>query len=213
MAANPIYPALITSRLTRIYDPFIRIFIPEMQIKRDLIETAHISGGQQVLDLGAGSGTLAIMVKQAHPDARVVALDSDPEILSIARRKASRFGVELSFEPGNVVSLPFSDQSFDRVISSLVMSLLDRETKQLAIQEACRVLKADGEIAIADFSRPQTRWGRMVSPLVRRFEPIADNLDGLIPVLIRQAGFINVVEPRRYNTLFGTITILSGCKP
>jgi hypothetical protein len=53
----------------------------------------------------------------------------------------------------------------------------------------------------------------MVAPLVRRFEPISDNLDGLLPVLFRGAGFVNIAETRRYATLFGTISILSGQKP
>ncbi len=56
----------------------------------------------------------------------MIGLDSDPEILSIAREKASRSGVEITFEPGNATRLPYSDQTFDRVLSTLVMSLLSR---------------------------------------------------------------------------------------
>lgn len=207
------YPALLLDWLTPIYDLFARLLMPEKRFKRDLIAHARLAPGHRVLDLGVGTGTLAIMIKQIQPEAQVIGLDSDPEILSIALEKASRSGVEITFEPGNAVALPYSDQSFDRVLSTLVMSLLSSEEKTLAIREAYRILRRGGELHITDFGQPHTRWGRMVAPLVRRFEPIADNLDGRLPVLFQDAGFVNIAETRRYATLFGTISILSGQKP
>ena len=213
MAHDHGHPALLLDWLTPAYDLFARLLIPEKRFKRDLIARARIAPGYHVLDLGAGTGTLAIMVKQIQPDAQVIALDSDPEIILIARDKVSRSGVEISFEPGNAVALPYPDRSFDRVLSTLVMSVLSRDEKMLAICEAYRVLRSGGELQIADFSSPHTGWGRMVAPLVRRFEPISDNLAGLLPVLFQSAGFVNITETRRYATLFGTISILSGQKP
>lgn len=213
MTGDNHYPALLLDWLTPIYDLFARIFIPEEQLKRDLIDHAHIAPGHRVLDLGAGTGTLAIMIKKLQPEAQVTGLDSDPAILSIAREKASRLGTEIAFEVGNATSLPYPDWSFDRVLSSLVMSVLRGKEKSLAIQEAYRVLRRGGELHIADFGQPHTGWGRMVAPLVRRFEPISDNLDGFLPVLFRGGGFVNIAETRRYSTLFGTISILSGQKP
>jgi ubiquinone/menaquinone biosynthesis C-methylase UbiE len=207
------YPALLSGWLTPFYDFFARHFMPEMHIKRDLIALACIAPGQRVLDLGAGTGTLAIMIKQIQPEAQVIGLDGDMEILSIAREKASRSGVEIAFETGNAVALPHAGKTFDCVLSTLVMSLLSRELKTLAIREAYRVLRRGGELYITDFGQPHTWWGRLVAPLVRRFEPIADNLDGLLPDLFQDVGLINVAETRRYATLFGTISILSGQKP
>jgi hypothetical protein len=93
------------------------------------------------------------------------------------------------------------------------MSVLDSEQKRLAIREAYRVLKEDGEIHIADFGPPHTRWGKWVAPKVRRFEPVAGNLDGILPVLYREAGFEEVTEGERFATIFGTLSILSGTKP
>jgi len=213
MSHDHSYPALLLDRLTPIYDLFVRLLIPEKWLKRDLIAQAYIVPGQRVLDLGAGTGTLAIMIKQIQPEAQVIGLDGDPGILSIAREKASRAGVEISFEPGKAGSLPFSNHIFDRVLSTLVMSLLSRDEKTLAIQEAYRVLKPDGELHIADFGPPHTGWGKKVAPLVRRFKPISDNLDGILPDLFQNAGFVDIVETRRYATLFGTISTLSGQKP
>jgi ubiquinone/menaquinone biosynthesis C-methylase UbiE len=207
------YPALLNDRFTPIYDFFAKLFLPEMQFKRALIDHARIAPGQRVLDLGAGTGTLAIMIKQTQPKAQVIGLDGDPKVITIAREKASRSGTDIDFELGNAAALPYSDQSFDRVLSTLVMSVLNREQKTLAIRDSYRVLKRGGELYIADFSQPHTWWGRMVAPRIRRFEPIADNLDGLLPVLFRSAGLVNIEEARRYATVFGTISILSGQKP
>jgi ubiquinone/menaquinone biosynthesis C-methylase UbiE len=106
------------------------------------------------------------MIKQMQPGAQVIGLDGDLAILSIAREKASHYGMEIIFEPGNVIALPYADQSFDRVLSTLVMSLLSREEKTLAIREAYRVLRNSGEIHIADFGQPHPWWGPMVAPVV-----------------------------------------------
>ncbi len=187
--------------------------MPEIRFKRALIAQASITAGQRVLDLGAGTGTLAIMIKQAQPDAQVTGLDGDPEILSIAREKASLSGADIEFDVGNATALPYGDQSFDRVVSTLVMSLLSRTEKRLAILEAYRVLRNGGELHIADFGSPHTRWGHVVAPLVRRFEPISDNLDGLLPAMFQEAGFEAIEEVARFATVFGTLSILSGKKP
>lgn len=187
--------------------------MPEKQFKRDLIARAHIAPGYRVLDLGAGTGTLAIMIKQTQPDVQITGLDSDPEILAIACGKVSHAGAQITFNLGNAAVLPYPDESFDRVVSSLVMSLLSRVDKQLAVCEAYRVLRRGGELHIADFGSPHTRWGRLVAPLMRRYERISDNLDGLLPAMFREAGFENVEEIARFATLFGTLSILYGRKP
>lgn len=130
------------------------------KFKRDLIAQANIRAGQSVLDLGCGTGTLTILIKQTHPDARVVGLDADEKILEIARDKARKTKAEIVFDEGRAFRLPYADQSFDRVVSSLVLHHLTREDKQRALKEAYRVLRADGEIHIVDFGKPHGIFAR-----------------------------------------------------
>ena len=94
MADNRRYPALMLDWLTPVYDLFARVFFPEKRFKRELITRACIAPGHHVLDLGAGTGTLAIMIKEIQPGAQITGIDGDADIVSIARDKASRARVK-----------------------------------------------------------------------------------------------------------------------
>jgi ubiquinone/menaquinone biosynthesis C-methylase UbiE len=211
MNDNHRYPALMIDRLTS--HDLSPACACQKQFKHDLITRAGIASGQRVLDLGAGTGTLAIMLKQSKPAALVTGLDSDAGILAIAREKAARAGADIRLDLGHAAALPYPDASFDRVLSSLVMSLLSRTDKQQAVREAYRVLRSGGELHSGDFGPPHTRWGRLVAPLLRRFDRVADNLHGLLPALLREAGFEHVEEGARFATVFGTLSLVSGRKP
>ena len=81
-------PALSYERLTAIYDPVIRVSTRERLFKTKLLDQAALRPGMRVLDLGCGTGTLAVWAKQRHPEVELVGLDGDPEVLERGRRKA-----------------------------------------------------------------------------------------------------------------------------
>src|SRR5690606_32071520 len=80
-------PAMGLDWLTPLYDPCIRLLLREDEVKQQLVDQARIQPGMTVVDLGCGTGTLALMVKRSHPTARVIGIDVDPKILDIARGK------------------------------------------------------------------------------------------------------------------------------
>lgn len=213
MNDNHPYPALIIGGLTPAYDFFARRFLHEGRIKRALIAQARVAPGQRVLDLGAGTGTLAIWLKQVQPVAHIAGLDADPSVLALAAAKAARAGVQLDFCAGTAGSLPYADGTFDRVVSSLVFSMLSSAEKQRAAVESYRTLRRGGTLHIADFGPPHTAWARLLARRMRQFEPIRDNLDGRLPAMMQAAGFEEVGEAARFNIPLGTISLLRGRKP
>src|SRR5262245_12337249 len=166
-------------------------FMPESKFKKHLIEQARIRSGQRVLDLGCGTATLTILIKQAHPHAEVTGLDGDAKILKIACRKVARAGVDITLHEGLAYQLPDSDKSFDRVVSSLVLHHLTAEDRRRALSEAFRVLQPGGELHIADLGRPNK----------------------LLPTMLRDAGFEQDEELSRYATIFGDLLLWRARRP
>lgn len=206
-------PALSFDWLTPLYDPLLRWGMREETFKRDLIQQARIQPGYRVLDLGCGTATLTILVKQTHPDAEVIGLDGDPNVLEIGRAKAAKAGVDITLDHGLAFQLPYPEDSFDRVLSSLVLHHLTSENKRRAFREVYRVLRPGGEFHVVDFGRPHSAYSRLVSPLIRRLEEAADNVNGLLPEMIRHAGVEQVEEPAHYTTLFGDLSLYLARKP
>jgi ubiquinone/menaquinone biosynthesis C-methylase UbiE len=204
-------PALSFKALTPLYDTFFKLTMQEENFKRRLIEQAKIQSSQRVLDLGCGTGTLTIMVKQAHSDSLVTGFDGDSQILEIARQKAVRAGVSIAFDEGMAYQLPYPDASFDRVLSSMVFHHLTTQDKERTLAEIYRVLKPDGELHLADFGVPQGFYAKIVSSLMRRFERVDDNINGRIPEMFVRAKFF-VKKTSEFSTVFGTLALLSGRK-
>lgn len=206
-------PALSIDWLTPFYDPLLRWGMREESFKRQLIHQANIQSGQRVLDLGCGTGTLTILIKQSAPEAEVVGLDGDPKVLEIARSKAAKAGVNLRLDSGMAYQLPYPEGSFDRVLSSLVFHHLVRKDKQRTMGEVFRVLQPGGEFHLVDFGKPRGLYGSLLSPFMKRLEEASDNISGLLPVMMRGAGFMHVEEAAYYTMIFGTLTSVRASKP
>jgi ubiquinone/menaquinone biosynthesis C-methylase UbiE len=102
-------PALGYSWLTSLYDPVVGWTIRESAFKTDLLQQANIRSCDRVLDLGCGTATLTIAIKQAHPKAEIVELDCDPTIIKQARTKAQKSGTNIALAQGFSYDLPYDD--------------------------------------------------------------------------------------------------------
>ncbi len=205
-------PALSFRWLTPLYDPLLKWGMREDAFKRRLIERAGIRPSQQVLDLGCGTGTLTLMLKQAVPGAHVTGLDGDPQVLSIARSKSEQVHADIKWDNGLAYNLPYPDHSFDVVVSSLVIHHLTSEDKFRAFQEVHRVLRPSGWFHIVDFGRPFSPITRLQVTVMKNLEQAADNFAGRITTMLQEAGFESVSETEKFNTIFGPIWFYQAFK-
>ena len=208
-------PALSYRRLTRFYDPLLRLTFPDAAVKRTLVEQARIETGMRVLDVGCGTGTLVVMLARAQPGADITGLDGDPEILRLAREKARAAAVGVNLIEGRATALPFEDASFDRVTTSLVLHHLTAEDKARSLREMHRVLRPGGELHIADWGKPHgplMRAAFLSVQLLDGFATTQDHAAGRLPQFVSDAGFAGVAELGRWRTAYGSLSFLRGSK-
>ncbi len=206
-------PAFHFHWLTRWYDPMMRYLFHEETLKTTLINQAHIQSGQDVLDMGCGTGTLTLMIKQTQPNAAVYGLDIDLQVLDIARKKTEQTGIRIDLQQGTATCLPYPNERFDHVFASLLLHHLTRQDKQQALQEAFRVLKPGGVLHVGDFGKPRDSVMGLISWVVRWFEEVHDNILGLLPIFMAEAGFQSIEETAHYRTVLGTVALYRACKP
>lgn len=206
-------PALKYGWLTPLYDPLLRWVVRESTFKRHLVEEARIKKGQRILDIGCGTATLTIIIKRTYPESEVIGLDGDPRILEFARAKVAKTGFDITLNQGMAFDLPYADDFFDHVFSSLLFHHLTRENKIRTLREVFRVLRPQGELHVVDFGKPQNILMYLISLVVRRSEETSDNIKGLLPEMFRNAGFEQVEETARYTTIFGGFSLYRAQKP
>ena len=204
-------PALSYRFLTPFYDFIQKYIVRDVRYKALLIEQAKIEAGQQVLDLGCGTGTLAIMAKQAQPSAEVFGLDADPDMLKVANYKSKQLNAAVKFDVGFTNKLPYPEASFDRILSSIMIHHLKSPDKIITAQEVFRVLKPGGQLHIIDFGKPYTLYGKILGPFLHKFEEANDNIDGKLPGIFGAPGLKTEVVGHFW-TFFGDLAFLKGVK-
>jgi ubiquinone/menaquinone biosynthesis C-methylase UbiE len=213
MSESGYLPALRFRALTAVYDPVIRLFTREGAFKPRLLEQAGLAAGQRVLDLGCGTGTLAIMAKEREPGAELVGLDGDPEMIRRASAKAGDAGVQIEFDEGFSTELPYPDACFDRVVSTLFFHHLTTRDKERTAAEVARVLKPGGELHVADWGRPADPVMAALFMQVRLFdgwERTSANVAGALPSLFERQGLADARERGHLRTVSGTLAFYSA---
>jgi ubiquinone/menaquinone biosynthesis C-methylase UbiE len=124
----------------------------ERAFRKRALGLAHLSAGESVLDIGCGTGTLAIAAKQqVGQNGHVYGIDASPEMIARAGKKARKTGLEVDFRNALVESLPFPGGQFDVVLSTLMLHHLPGKLRNQCASEVRRVLKPGGRLLAIDF--------------------------------------------------------------
>ena len=161
----------------------------ERRFREGLVQLARLDRGDAVLDVGCGTGSLAMTARaRVGGTGEVCGIDPSPEMVARARRKAARAGVDVRFETGAVEALPFPDTTFDVVLSTLMLHHLAADGREQGLGEIARVLKAGGRFLAVDFGA----GGKGHRHLLGRRRHAEFDVEEVVP-LFEQAG-LHVVE-------------------
>ena len=154
------------------------------KLRQRTVNLAHLQPGETVLDVGCGTGTLAIEASlRVGTTGRVFGIDPGDEQIARARTKAAQRHLPSDFQVGVIEHLAFPDQTFDVVFSTLMMHHLPAPLKRQGLAEIARVLKPGGRLVIADFTHKADRAGRATS-----FHAGGSRVHDLV-ALLKEAGF------------------------
>lgn len=141
----------------------------ERFFREKVLRLARLETGESVLDIGCGTGTLAIAAKRhVGPAGTVYGIDASPEMIDTAGKKAKKAGIEVVFKKEFAQALPFPDAHFDVVLSTLMLHHLPKQARQQCACEIRRVLKPDGRVLAVDFGEPSQANRSLLSHLHHR---------------------------------------------
>jgi len=137
-------------------------------VGEELCEALDLRSGQKVLDVAAGNGNVSLAAARRWCD--VVATDYVPALLDRARERAAAERLNIAFHEADAEALPFSDESFDVVVSTFgVMFTPDQEQ---AAAELVRVCKPGGKIGLANWT-PEGFVGQLFRTIGKHVPPPA----------------------------------------
>jgi ubiquinone/menaquinone biosynthesis C-methylase UbiE len=163
------------------YDPITQYaLLPnETIVRQGLLERIRVKP-RRIIDLGCGTGSTTLMLKQTFPQAEVIGLDLSPYMLVRAEDKAKTAGLAIEWLHGNAEETKLPAASFDLVTISLVFHETPAKVTQAILQESFRLLKVGGEAIVLDGNQQTLRhldWLNNIfeEPYIREFA--AGNLD------------------------------------
>jgi len=180
------------------------------QARLVFVRQMDLQPGHRVLEIGCGTGSLMLLVKQREPAAEVVGLDPDPAALAIAGRKAERAGIDLQLDQGFADEMPYPDGSFDRVLSSFMFHHLSTKVKENTLREVRRVLKPGGQFHMVDFAGPGAGHRGFIARHVHANHHLRDNDEERVLGFLRDAGFAEAKVEGHTKSLLGGITCYSA---
>ncbi|KRB79009.1 MULTISPECIES: class I SAM-dependent methyltransferase [Sphingomonadaceae] len=196
------------------YDRAIRLWTRETLWRRAMLEELAARPGETILDVGCGTGSFAVMLKASQPAVRVIGIDPDEEALTIARAKADVAVLNVEWEQGFARDLGV--RGADAIVSSLMFHQVPMTEKRAGLSAMFAAVRPGGRIVIADYGRQKGLMRVLFRLTIQRLDGVADtqpNADGILPELVKAAGFRKVRDVARFDTVTGTIGLIVASRP
>ena len=193
------------------YDQAIRRWTREMRWRGAMLELLGSRAGETVLDVGCGTGSFAVMLKDASPGVAVIGIDPDIEALAIARAKAAEAGVSIDWRQG--FARDVEPAAADAVVSSLMFHQVPMTEKRAGLAAMHAALRPGGRLLVADYGKQSGLMRLLFRQTIQRLDGVEDtqpNADGVLPQLMAEAGFSAVREARHVATVTGRITLFTA---
>jgi ubiquinone/menaquinone biosynthesis C-methylase UbiE len=199
------------------YDRWIRLITlgHDKRVRQAALE--QIRPGDRVLDVGCGTGTLAVAA--ARSGAQVIGIDRSPQMLALARQKAASEGVSVDWRQGDAAFPPIGSERFDVVTATLVLSELSRDLAAVTLRRLAAVLRPSGLLVVADEVEPRNPLLRLATAIPRSLQAVLAfvALEKLAPTrrhawqaLIEEAG-LEVVS--KGSGLGGSLIVIVAQRP
>ena len=183
----------LTSGAAVSYDPVTKHALPPNEDwNREAVIKAITGNPRKILDLGCGTGSTTLMIKQAFPDAEVIGLDLSPQMLVMSNYKAQQAGLDIQWVHGMAEATKFADGEFDVVTASLLLHETPPSVSQAVLHEAYRLLKPGGKVIILDGHQKTLRNTTWLTDIFE--EPyIKEYAAGSVDAWLGKAGFSQVL--------------------
>jgi ubiquinone/menaquinone biosynthesis C-methylase UbiE len=191
------------------YDPITQYVLPpgETWVRESLVKAIQ-GQPRRLLDLGCGTGSTTLMLKQRFPASEVVGLDLSPYMLVMADHKARAAHLDIQFRHGNAMVTGLPDQSFDVVCATLLFHETPPAVAKTILRECFRLLTPGGQVLILDGNQDTLRATGWLSTIFE--EPfIRDYAQGNVDAWLGFAGF----EAVRTQDVFWLNQLSFGQKP